>query len=61
MNDYFSKKLGYIIEERNLGGRENAKKYLVKACDMTSDEADSYLARLRNAYFANRKGAEING
>ncbi len=52
--DYYSRYLGYVIEERTFASEAAAIEFLLDTCGMTEGEADSYLYRLRHEYAANR-------
>lgn len=58
MYDYFSKRMGYVIDDVAIGGRQAAFRHLMDVCGMSEIEADSYLDRIRKAYLKNVKAAK---
>lgn len=58
MYDYFSKRMGYVIDDEPLGSREEAHDYLVTKCGMDDDEAESFLHRIRSEYLAQVRAAK---
>lgn len=58
MYDYFSKRMGYVIDDVPLGTREAAFAYLVDKCGMEDMEAESFLHRVRNEYLARVRAAK---
>ena len=49
-NDYFTKRMGYVIDSKSLGGHEKAQRYLMDTCGMEEEEAESYLRRIYRDY-----------
>lgn len=58
MYDYFSKRMGYVIDDEPLGSREEAYNYLVMKCGMDDAEAESFLYRIRSEYLAQIRAAK---
>lgn len=58
MYDYFSKRMGYVIDDEPLGSRDAAFNYLVMKCGMDDSEADSFLHRIRSEYLARIRAAK---
>ena len=48
--DYYTSKVGYVIENRVFRDMERAKRYMMKTCYMTERESTTYLSRLRMAF-----------
>lgn len=58
MYDYFSKRMGYVIDDVPLGTREKAYDYLVVKCGMDDSEAESFLHRIRSEYLGRIRAAK---
>ena len=56
--DYFTKRMGYVIDDVPLGSREAAYDYLVTKCVMDYTEAESFLHRIRSEYLARVRAAK---
>lgn len=57
-NDYFSKKMGYIIDEKRFESKEEAYAYLHDTCCMEGAYCESFLRRLVREYMARVRNAQ---
>lgn len=58
VNDYYSKRTGYVIEGRSFSDADRASKYLMETCGMDSEESCSYIQRLRREFIGRSKKAK---
>ena len=49
-SDYFNRTKGYVIDDTPCGDVNSAIRYLIKLCDMSEREAESYCNRIIKEY-----------
>lgn len=60
-NDYFSKKMGFVIDDMQFETKEAAYAYLRDTCCMEEEDCDSFLRRLVREYAARVRGSLRKG
>lgn len=55
-SDYYTEKMGYVIDGRKIRSREAAVRYLIRRSGMEAYEATRYASRLRAAYYERLAG-----
>lgn len=56
--DYFSRKMGFVIENHIFQDEERARRYMMRICCMSAEESTTYLNRLRKAYMSRIRAAK---
>lgn len=61
MSDYYSRRMGFVIDDVSFPTKESAFFYLVDECCMDDSEAESFLDRIRREYMARLRTATAKG
>ena len=58
--DYYSRQMGFVIENQIFRDEERAKRYMMRTCYMSEEESTTYLNRLRIAYMQHIRAAKTS-
>lgn len=56
--DYYSRQVGFVIENHPFRDEERARRYMMRTCFMSEEESTTYLNRLRRAYIQHIRAAK---